>query len=366
MKKRVAVIANNDIGLFNFRREVIASLIQEGYDVNILLPYGDRVKELVDMGCEYYKLSMERRGKNPFKDFALFLNIRKLLLTIKPDVVLTYTIKPNIYGGMASKSLHIPYMANITGLGTAIENKGLTSSFITKLYKVALNRAKCVFFQNAENMKFMQECGIGQQNAVLLPGSGVNLEYHCFEKYPENKDELSFLFVGRLMQDKGVGELIEAAKILKKDYHNIKFKVVGGCEEGYKGELVKREADKYVELCGHQSEVHKYMKEAHAVVLPSYHEGMANVLLEAAACGRPVIASNIPGCRESFDENISGYGFRARDVDDLVRVLKKFIELDYSQKEAMGLAGRKKVEQEFDRKIVVEAYKKEIEALEER
>lgn len=363
---KIAVIANNDVGLFNFRKEVLEFLLSSGHSVDIILPYGEKVDELIELGCTFHDIYMERRGTNPIKDMGLLMGFRRLLKELQPDVVLTYTIKPNIYGGIAAQMLHMPYIANVTGLGSAIENPGILQKITIGMYLVALRNAGCVFFQNEENMKLFETKNVVRGKHVLLPGSGVNLDKHCYEDYPADDGKVQFLFVGRLMRDKGIGELIEAAKVMSSKYENLSFKVVGFCEKEYEPVLKELEAERYVELCGQQDNVHQYMKEAHAIILPSYHEGMANVLLEAAACGRPVLASKVPGCMETFDEGISGYGFEARDAKDLIRAIEKFINLDYSAKEQMGIAGRRKMEREFDRKIVIDAYAKEIDEIKER
>lgn len=360
MKRKIIVIANNDIGLHNFRKEVLEYFLSHEYEVDIILPHGEKVEPLIQMGCIFHDVPIDRRGTSPVKDFRLFLAYKRLLSNLKPDVVLTYTIKPNIYGGFAAQLLHIPYIANVTGLGTAIENPGILQKITMGMYRVGLKRAKCVFFQNAQNKRFFETQKVVRGKSVLLPGSGVNLDKHIYEKYPADVSTLKFLFVGRLMRDKGIGELIDAAQILSMKYKNLIFKAVGFVEKEYEQTLKEKEADKYLELCGQQDDVHSYMKEAHAIILPSYHEGMANVLLEAAACGRPVLASKVPGCVETFDEGISGYGFEPGNAEDLVRAIEKFIALSPGEMEQMGLAGRRKMEREFDRKIVINAYAKEI------
>ena len=257
----------------------------------------------------------------------------------------------------------MPYIANITGLGTAIESGGIVGKMLISLYKRALKKAECVFFQNESNMKFMEQQGIRAKRIKLLPGSGVNLSYHSCELYPEHGEEIQFLFVGRMMRDKGVVELLEAARIIHKQYPKVRFRLVGGCEEEFKEVLEQIEIADCVELCGQQKDVHSYMKQADAIILPSYHEGMANVLLEAAACGRPVLASDVPGCRETFEEGVSGYGFAAKDVNSLVQAIEHFLSLNQQERKEMGLAGRRKMEKEFDRNIVIDAYMNIIQTL---
>ncbi|WP_195270236.1 glycosyltransferase family 4 protein [Eubacterium sp. 1001713B170207_170306_E7] len=361
--KTVLILANNDIGLYNFRKELIEKLLEKGFEVAIALPYGKKVDQLIQMGCTYYETPIDRHGTNPITDMKLLHNYKKILKEYNPDVVLAYTIKPTIYGGMACQKLGIPYIANITGLGTAVEQGGLKQKLILALYKKAFKKVNMVFFQNQKNQSFFKEQGLSIPNQRLLPGSGVNLNAHCYEPYPEKDDTIRFLFIGRMMKDKGIDELLAAAQIINEKYSHVFFDLIGFCEADYKGkaQLETLHKQKIINYMGHQDAIHEHIKAHHVLIHPSYHEGMANVLLEAAACGRPVLASNIPGCQEAFDEGITGFGFEPKNVDDLVRTIEKFIALPYEVKKAMGIAGRKKMEQEFDRQIVVDAYMEEIE-----
>lgn len=353
------IITNNDLGLYRFRKELLEYLAVE-HEIHIMLPAGDYVKKLEALGTFFHSVNVDRRGKNIFRDINLFLEYIKVLHDVKPDIVMTYTIKPNIYGGFACRLLHIPYITNITGLGTVIETRNTFSKFLLYIYRNALKKARCIFFQNKANMEYFLRHNSHYRAVRLLPGSGVNLQEHKFEKYPECEDKLVFLFVGRLMKDKGVLELVEAAKRLQEKYDNLIFRLVGYCEDDFRKELDRAEIPKYVELCGQQDDVHLFFKECHALILPSYHEGMSNVLLEAAAVGRPVLTTNVPGCQETFEEGVSGFGFASRSVDELERAVEKFIHLSHEEKVKMGIAGRQKVEKEFDRKIIIDAYAEEI------
>ena len=359
---KILVLANNDVGLFRFRAELLSRLLEQ-HEVYICLPDGAYIPRLVAMGCQFIPCDLDRHGTNPVKERKLISFYKKKIKEVRPDVVLTYTIKPNVYGGIVCASLKVPYLANITGLGGAVENKGILQKITMRMYRYGLRKARRVFFQNSANRDFMAEKGIVRSPHTLLPGSGVNLEKHCFEEYPAEDGTLTFLFIGRLMKDKGVEEYVNAAKRLREKHPNVRFVAIGGCEDDYKETLATLDADKYVELLGQQSDVHGFIKNAHAVVLPSYHEGMANVLLEGAASGRPVLASDIPGCRETFDEGVSGIGFAPKNADSLCEALEKFIALPYDAKAEMGRAGRRKMEREFDRELVVEAYMKEIQTI---
>lgn len=359
---KILILANNDMGLYKFRKELLEKLLLNN-KVHISLPDGDYIEKMQEMGAIFHPVNINRRGKNIIQELSLISTYFKIIRKIKPDVVLTYTIKPNIYGGIVCQLLHKPYISNITGLGTAVEEESILSRALTICYKHALKKAACIFFQNRSNRKFFLACGLKHQNIKCLPGSGVNLAEHCYEEYPDVANGIIFLFIGRIMKDKGVGELVMASKRLHKKYNNVKVQLVGFCEEDYKDELKGINAKRYVELCGQQEDVHSFIKNCHAVVLPSYHEGMANVLLEAAACGRPVLASNVPGCKETFREGVSGFGFAARSAKELEKAMEKFINLDYDKKVQMGKAGRKKMEKQFSRDIVIDMYEEEINKL---
>jgi len=275
-----------------------------------------------------------------------------------------YTIKPNIYGGLACRWYGTPHIANITGLGTSVQNGGVLQKFVLSLAKAGLSKTKKVFFQNGANRDFYVNRGVVKADrTTLIPGSGVNLALHSFESYVDDSQESTrLLFIGRMMKDKGLDELLQALPIVRKAHPSVTCDLVGPYEEdSFKSLIARFESEGNGKYLGVSHDIHGLIKQYHAVVLPSYHEGMANVLLEAAACGRPVLASNVPGCRETFDEGISGFGFESRSVDSLVQAIERFIHLPHEQKAAMGLAGRKKMEFEFDRQIIVDAYMKEIE-----
>ena len=357
--KKIVILVNSDIVIYNFRLELVEALLSNGYQVVIISPYGKRIDFLTQLGCKFIELNLARHGKNLFQDLNLLKNYKKILKLEKPDVVLTYTIKPNIYGGMACQSLKIPYIANITGLGDAIENGGLLQKITLFLYKLGLKKVKNVFFQNASNQKFFLDNKIVKGNNDLLPGSGVNIERFAYAEYPTN-DAIKLLFIGRITRDKGVNELAEVAKIIASKYQNVVFDIVGWADEGSENPF---EELKNCCCYGNQINVKPFIEKAHAIVLPSYHEGMANVLLEAAACGRPILASNIPGCQETFDEDITGFGFEPKNIESLCEVIEKFIALPYEQKCEMGKLGRKKMEEQFNRQIVVNKYLEQINSL---
>ena len=357
---RVLVLSNFGMGLYKFRKEFLQELMNHGREVFISLPYDEYIPLLENLGCKYIESKVDRRGTNPIADLKLLTSYLKIIRDIQPNIVLTYTIKPNVYGGIACRITKTQYLPNITGLGTAVENKGLMQKITLGLYKVGLKSAKCVFFQNEPNRQFFIDKGIIRDNSKVIPGSGVNLEQHCFEEYPDDEDNIRLLFIGRIMKAKGIDELLEAAKQIKERNINVEFHFVGFCEEGYSDQLRELNDSGIIHYHGQQDNVHKYIKDSHATILPSYHEGTSNVLLESASTGRPVLASNVNGCKETFDEGVSGICFKVMSVKAFVDAIQKFLDLPYEKKEQMGIAGRKKMEQEYDRKIVINAYLEKI------
>lgn len=363
MNKKVLILANKDGGLYSFRKELLQKLIGEGNQVYCSFPFGEKTELIKDLGCICIDTKVFRRGTNPIEDIKLFFTYLKLLKNFKPDVVFTYTIKPNVYGGMACALKRIPYIANVTGLGTAVQNGGLMQKLTLFLYKIGLRKAEMVFFQNSVNQEFMLKHGIVKNNNDLLPGSGVNLEQHCLEEYPASDEKIVLLTIGRLMRDKGTNEILQAAKIIKAEYPNAIFRFIGSHDGNCKQSLENAVKEGVVEHVGKQPSVHSFIKDSHATLHASYHEGMSNVLLETASSGRPVIATNVPGCRETYDDGVSGISFEPKNVDDLVRAVKEFLRLTNEQKAQMGRAGRQKMEKEFNRNIIISKYLNIIENL---
>lgn len=360
----VLVLTNSINGLYSFRKELINELIDKGYKITISAPKDTKTNYFEELGCTFIDTPINRRGTNPIHDIKLLSYYLKNIKMKKPDIVLTYTIKPNVYGGIACRLLKVPYIANITGLGTSIQSKGLVRGISLFLYKISLRRAAAVFFQNKSNKRFFIDNKIVLKKIVKqIPGSGVNLKQHSFEDYPCEDDNIKFLFIGRMMKAKGINELFDSVEVIKKKYPNVEFHFIGRKEENFDERINKLSKEKMIIYHGRQDDVHAFIKESHAIINPSYHEGMSNVLLESASSGRPVIASNIPGCKETFDDGITGIGFIVKNTDSLINAITEFIQLSYNHKKEMGLMGRLKMEKEFNRNIVIKAYIKEIESV---
>lgn len=364
MKDKILVLTNNIGGLHSFRKEVMKAIVDASYDVYISEPDDDeRVKYFEGIGCHIIKIDFNRRGMNPLADFKLMLKYWKMIKQLKPVAVLSYTIKPNVYGGIACRLTHTPLLANVTGLGDAIENGGWLQKLTVSLYKIGLKKAKCVFFQNRTNKEFCENHGIVGGKGILLPGSGVNLIHHQYQELPPD-GTIKFLFISRLLKDKGTEEFFEMAQSIKGRYPDTEFQILGWCEGDYKQQLDDLVKKNIVNYLGSTSDVRPYLRDVHCTIMPSYHEGMSNVNLESAANGRPVITTNVPGCIETIDDGKTGFLVKPRSAKSLIEVVEKFINLPYPQKVIMGKEARNKVCREFDRQTVVKAYLDELDQIE--
>lgn len=358
--KTILLLGNDAPSFYSFRLELIKSLLQSGYKVFISLPYGKEVDLLIEQGCHFIHTPLKRKSKNPITDFWLFTRYVFMFRKLKPDMVLTFTIKPNIYGSMACALLHIPYITNITGLGTAVEIDGMMQRLTICLYKLAMRRASCILFQNQANLDFFRAKGIRPDIGVLIPGSGVPLDRFIPLEYP-NEKTVEFLYIARIMKPKGIDQYLDAAKYIRRKYPNTQFHILGTCEEDYQGILDNLHNEGIIQYHGQQFNIHPFLTRTHCTIHPSYYpEGISNVLLESEASCRPVITTDRSGCIETVDDGKTGFVVKQRDSKDLIRKIEYFLALPYEQKKQMGLNARKKVEKEFDRRIVVNMYLKQI------
>lgn len=360
---KILILANNDVGLYNFRKELIEKLIKLKNDIYISLPYGERVEDLKKLGCKFFETYVDRRGTNPIKDIKLLMKYKKLIKKIEPDIVLTYTIKPNIYGGIVCRFNKISYICNVTGLGSATEKESVIQKVILFLYKIALKNVKCCFVQNKENLQFLKNNKIikKEEKYQLIPGSGVNLSKFKVLPYPKEKEKIKFLFISRIMKEKGIEEYLKLAKYMKNNNTNLEFGILGFCEQKYESTLKELQDQDIIYYYGMQKNVIPYLKECSCLIHPSYYpEGMSNVLLEASASGRPVITTNRSGCREIVEDKKTGFIVTSKDSEDLIKKVEQFINIPRQDREKMGLEARKKVEREFDRNIVIDEYLRKI------
>ncbi len=365
-KGAVLILANHDVVVYNFRLELVERLLAEGYEVHVSSPYGERIDDLVRLGVKYHGIAMERHGMNPVKELRILREYRKLMKAINPVVAFGYTIKPNIYGAMAARLAHTPFVANITGLGTAVENGGARQKAAILLYKAAFSEIQKVFFQNEENREFFLEHGIAIGKHALLPGSGVNLERYPVTPLPDCGDgkmgePVRFAFISRIMREKGIEQYLDVAEEIRKRYPAAEFHVCGFCEEEYDGRLDEMDKKGIVIYHGMVRDVAGFMGKVHCIVHPSYYpEGISNVLLEACACGRAIITTDRAGCREVVRDGVNGYRVAVKSVGELTNAVEQFIKLDMDAKRLMGMNARRLVEEKFDRNVVVDAYMEEV------
>ena len=350
---KILIITNHSYILYRFRRELIASL-QKDHEVVLGMPFVGHEDDFQAMNLKCINIDMDRRGINPMNDLRLMSVYWNLLRVEHPDMVITYSIKPNIYAGFMCGIMGIPFFANVQGLGTAFQRKGL-AEFVTTLYRLALKKAKAVFFENEGNAKiFIDRKILKKDKITILPGAGINLERFPLTPYPQN-DQVHFLYLCRIMKEKGIDELFAAMRRLHHELGNkVILDLVGFFDDDYEAEVKRLVEDGIAVFHGFQTDTIPYYVAADCVVLPSYHEGLSNVLLEAAAIGRPVITSDIHGCKETVDNGISGLLCQVKDADDLYKQMSKMVNLNCSQREEMGIAARQKVEQQFEKNMVVQ------------
>lgn len=346
------IISNDPAMLYRYRAEVIKELLLEN-TVVVCVPDGD-IAPFVDMGCEVLKVNVDRRGINPIKDLALYKKYKRIISDIKPDAVLTYSIKPNIYGGYASRKLGVPYFAHVQGLGSAFQRK-IIKNIASFMYKVALKNARGVFFENSGNRDlFVSKKIIKDSQAITVKGgAGVVLDAFPFTEM-EDCDTVNFLFVGRIMKEKGIDELFSVARKMKDELGSkVSFTVAGGFEEEYANTVSELTNSGVINYVGFVKDVLPLYKKCHAVVLPSYHEGLANVLIEGASVGRALITSDIHGCKETVQDGESGFLVPLADADALYCSMMAFYNMSLDEKRQMGLNGHKYVSEGFNRSDVV-------------
>lgn len=349
--KKILILTNHSYMLYRFRRELIEKLM-ETHEVVLSMPFVGHEDDFKAMGLHCIETDVDRRGVNPKTDAQLLHTYVSLLRREQPDLVITYSIKPNIYGGLACERLGIPFYANVQGLGTAFERRGI-AELVTTMYRMAFRRVRTVFFENeADAAVFRSKHILSAEKQRVLNGAGINLEHYALQPYSEH-DVVHFLYLGRLMKEKGMDELFAAAWRLHQEGHKFVLDLVGFFEDEYQAEVERLQADGIAVFHGFQAEPRPFYAAADCVVMPSYHEGMSNVLLEAAATGRPVITCDIPGCRETVDDGVSGYLCRVRDADSLYAAMRRFLELDPAARQTMGAAGREKMERAFDKRAIV-------------
>ena len=362
---KILFITNHSYMFWQFRRELVERWLDCGWEVLIATPFAGHEKDLERLGTRVFETRLERRSVNPLGELKLIRFYRNLIRKEKPDFIITYSIKPNIYGGLAAAGEKIPYAVNVQGLGTAFERKGLKEA-ATFLYRKALKKARTVFFENSHDARFFIRNRIVEKDKVcILPGAGVNTDFyacqppHAGVPASEAGQKVHFLYLGRIMKEKGIDELFEAAEaICSRRGSCMVLDVVGFCEEEekavYEPKMWELEEKGVLVFHGFREDPRPWYGLADCVVLPSYHEGMSNVLLEAASSGRMLITSDIPGCREAVEDGKTGLLVKVKDAGSLARAMEKVLLLSDTERIHAGLAGRERMIQKFSRERVVE------------
>jgi glycosyltransferase involved in cell wall biosynthesis len=358
---RIAIVINKSWNIYNFRLSLVKALLAAGHEVIAIAPEDAYSAKLVTEGCEFVHLPMESKGTNPLKDLLLIQNFLKAYKQVKPDVILQYTIKPNIYGSIAAKLAGIPTINNVSGLGTVFIVQNLVSKVAMALYKFSFQFPAKVFFQNNDDKALFLERNLVKESITeVLPGSGIDTQR--FQPAPfQRHTPFTFLMVSRALYEKGLVEYVEASKILKAKFPEVRIQLLGGIDEegniGIKRTLVEQWAQEgWLEYLGTSDDVAGVMRNADCVVLPSYREGTPRTLLEAAALGKPIVTTNVPGCKETVIDGYNGYLCEVRNGKDLAEKMQQVLSLPDTALQTMGQHSRQLAEEKFDEKYVIDRY----------
>jgi len=362
-KKKIVVIENGLFSTYTMRDGLMKKLMEEGYDITILAQTNSFVSQVEKTGL--HVINIGSVVSNPIKVFKYIFNVYTAIRKIKPDVCLTFSIRPAIFGNIITRYLNIPTITNITGVGPLFTSKNFAYRIARLFYRFALSKTKKVFFQNSDDLNlFLENKFVSLEFAKSIPGSGV--DYEKFSPiYNEEKEEnqFVFLFIGRLIKDKGIFEFVEAARILRKKYSEILFHVIGPfwhqnlkSNTISKSELQNWIIEGIIDYEGEKKDIRKFIGKADCIVLPSYREGTSNILLEAASMEKPIVTTNTTGCKEIVEDNITGFLCEVKNSTDLAAKMEKMYLLSPEERKIMGEKGRKKMINEFDKKIVLNNY----------
>lgn len=363
MSKTIVLSINTSWNIVNFRTGLIRRLQRDGYEVIAVAPVDSHSPRLAQLGVRHVPIAIDSKGLSPVRDLNLLRAYRRILGQVRPVAYLGWTAKPNVYGTLAARTLGIPVINNVSGLGTAFIRQGILSSIVSRLYRVAFAGSSTVFFQNAEDRDLFVSTGIVSFGKTrLLPGSGIDTG--LFTPAPRKNDPASsfaFLLVARLLRDKGVHEFVEAARIVRRSHPSARFQMLGSLDVANRTAIGREEVEQWVaegviEYLGTTDDVRAPIAAADCVVLPSYREGMPRSLLEAAAMAKPLIATDVPGCREIARDGQNALLCRVRDAASLAEAMLRMLDKTPPEREAMGMAGRHLAASEFDESIVIDRY----------
>ena len=358
---RIAIVLNTSWNIYNFRMNFIKTLLEQGHEVHTIAPEDSFTPLIRQAGCIHHRVKMDSRGANPLKDSALIFELFTIYRKVKPDTVLHYTIKPNVYGTIAAALLGIPVINNVCGLGTVFLKDNLISAIAIFLYKISFRFASKVFFQNSDDQKLFIDKKLVNAKAVdTLPGSGIDLKKFQPLSFKRN-DKFTFLLISRLISDKGVLEFVAAVKKLRTLGIDAHFQILGAMDplhkRGIKVEVIAEWINSgTIEYLGTTNDVRQFIQNADCIVLPSYREGTPRTLLEAASSCKPIIATDVPGCNNVVEHNINGYLCKLKDIDDLADKMKNMAELADETLKIFGKNGRAKMEAQYDESLVINKY----------
>lgn len=365
----ILLSANSSWNIFNFRLGLITALQGRGFKVAVAAPADDHAAALRKLGIDLVPLAIDSSGASPVRDLRLLAGYYRVLRRIRPAAFLGFTAKPNIYGSIAAAALGIRVINNISGLGTAFIEKTRLTKIVSALYRIALKRSSTVFFQNRDDCQLFTAAGlVTPDQARLLPGSGIDLDRFRPSGQPRAAGPFRFLFVGRLLWDKGLAELVEAARMVRHAHPEVRFQLLGAAgvanRTAVPADTLQGWIDEgLVEYLGADDDVRRHIDQADCLVLPSYREGLPKALLEGSAMGKPVIATDVPGCRDVVDDGRTGFLCEVRSARSLAEAMIRMIACSAEDRQAMGELGRRKVELEFCQSRVIDKY---LEALERR
>ena len=361
---KIAFVANTSWNIYNFRKGLVQHFISKGDQVLVLTPKDEYTESIIGWGAKWIETPLDGTGINPIKDLGYFLKLRRAFAREKPDVVLGYTIKSNIYSCLASSKKSTPVICNVSGLGTAFLVKGFVARIAMTLYKLAFKNADYVFFQNKDDRNlFVSQVPLPEEKIGLIPGSGINLQEFPYRK-PEFKNTTKFLMISRLIVEKGVYEFAEAASFFAED-ENISFTLVGKFDENHARSIKREDLDRWIQegwlsYLPHSDKIKNMIEEHEVIVLPSYREGTPRTLLEGAAIGRTLLAADVPGCKEVIKDSENGFLFDVKDAKSLVAKIKLYLQLNNEEKLNFSFASRKLVEDKFDENLIVKSYEEVI------
>ncbi len=367
--KTITIIINTSWNIYNFRVGLLKALQAEGYRIVAIAPRDTFSHKLEELGFEYHEIKMNNKGTNPFEDFKLMMDFYSLFKTIKPDVTLHYTIKPNIYGTLAATLAGVPVINNVSGLGTVFLDESFSSKIARWLYRFTFRFSKKVFFQNSfDEGLFIENGYVDPAKTDRLPGSGIDTTKEIVLHHNVANKSIHFLFVARLLKDKGLLEYVQAARIIKAKYKNVEFDVLGPYYLDNPSAITGQEIGEWqregiINYLGVSDNVESVMAYSDCVVLPSYREGLSRVLLEASIMAKPIITTDVPGCNELVDDGYNGFLCNVKDGVDLAEKIEMMLLLDDMERINMGIHGRKKIINEFDEQIVIDKYKEAIKEL---